>query len=332
MKKSEAVLAGYFGFDNLGDELLLLGTVSLFEQAGVSRSELIAASASPQKTAETYGLRTVDRWKVLSLFKALRGARRLVFAGGGIFQDRTSLRSVFYYAGLVALARLAGCRVWAIGQSVGPLEGGLARSLTRWALKRCSLLTVRDSESVEVCHQLGLACRLVPDLSLALTGLVSDEPSGGAMLLNVRPGHDDLAASAAAAAGQAAQQAGLPLIGVAMAPEDERALEQACLVADVQLAEVVQPSVDDPTGIFARAKAAFGMRLHFGALALLTGRDYQAVSYDPKVAGFVRQWGGAVWSGGPAKCVPWKNRPALSGAAETLRRVLQEALTKEAGR
>ncbi|HRX27120.1 MAG TPA: polysaccharide pyruvyl transferase family protein, partial [Aminivibrio sp.] len=121
-RRYRAVLCGYYGFGNLGDELLASALVEAFEKIGVPRDELAILSASPADTERSLSLRAVNRWKTTEVFRLLRESDTLLLGGGGLFQDVTSVRSSAYYWGMIRLASLAGALPWAVGQSVGPFR------------------------------------------------------------------------------------------------------------------------------------------------------------------------------------------------------------------
>ena len=142
-KAYDVVLSGYYGFGNLGDELICRALIDMAIKAGIDKSRLCVLSANPKETSEKFGVAAVDRWNLFEVFRALRQSRSLLLGGGGLFQDSTSLRSSLYYWGVVFLARMAGVRPWAFGQSVGPFRSKLAAKLARNALKHCSPRCVR---------------------------------------------------------------------------------------------------------------------------------------------------------------------------------------------
>jgi polysaccharide pyruvyl transferase CsaB len=138
------VLAGYYGFGNLGDEMLAELLVTRLPSV-----RWIVLSGDPRKTAGTLGCAAEDRWNFFRVAAALRKSRAIVLGGGELFQTRTSVRSLLYYVGLLFLARLSGCRVFAFGIALDP---GLPNFWTGWirrALGKHPALWVRDSASAQ---------------------------------------------------------------------------------------------------------------------------------------------------------------------------------------
>ena len=290
MKRYDVLAVGYYGFGNLGDELLASAVVKGLTGSGVPRERIALLSASPRETSKTLDVDAFDRWKLSSIVGAMKQSRSLLLGGGGLFQDSTSARSCVYYWGLVRLARLLGLNVWAVGQSIGPLRGGLAKSLARGAFASCVYRAVRDERSGNILSLWNMNSILIDDLVASLN-VTTKYTRGGTMLLNLRPGYDDLASSAAAAAMKRAEAEGMTVRGVAFSDEDAAELEKYSIAGILKLVQItVVKSLADYENVLRGACAAVGMRLHFTVLASLAGLPCAAVPYDPKVSAFCERW------------------------------------------
>lgn len=311
-------LCGYYGFGNLGDELLAEALLSALEREGVSRDEAVLLTANPG-AGRALGVQAVQRWSVRDVFGALRRSDTLLLGGGGLFQDSTSLRSCAYYWGVVRLARLAGAVPWCVGQSVGPFRTAVGRTLARKALADCAARGVRDDRSRALLAQWGLSSALSPDPVVSLPA--SGEHSGGegrTLLLNVRPWTDDLADRTAREASRFAEVRGLSVTGVALSDEDRRLMEDQIARGVLAAREVVLLDAESwrlrSEALFADAAAVVSMRYHFGLLALLARLPVCLSAYDPKVAELANEWGVPAWTGEGA--LPEPTRPA--GATDEL--------------
>jgi len=107
------VIAGYYGFGNLGDEAIRVALRQKFDKRGINTIWL---------TARPHARDEIDRKSMLRVYAALRASRALVLGGGGLLQNRTSNRSLLYYLGLIALARLARRPVFLIGQVAAAIK------------------------------------------------------------------------------------------------------------------------------------------------------------------------------------------------------------------
>lgn len=292
----DVTLCGYYGFGNLGDELLAEGLVSLLEKNGVARERVAILTASGRVPE---GIEIFDRWRPDRVLSALRSSRTLLLGGGGLFQDSTSRRSSLYYWGVTRMARSSGCIPWAFGQSVGPLTGRFASILARDALRLCSVRCVRDRGSMDLVSGWGLETEIAPDPVIALSAhFDSSVSSGKYLLLNVRPWRGGLPADTARAASLAAEALGVPILGVALSEDDVKVMEElreGGIFSPEDIAIV--RTLDDVRDVWRSGCCGVGMRLHFCVLSVLADIPCVAVPYDPKVAWFAGDWDLPVWNG-----------------------------------
>lgn len=145
------IISGYYGFGNLGDELILSVIIRELKKRGF---QITVLSKAPELTKSQYGVQAVHRMNLPDIFDAFAHADIFISGGGGLFQDATGLGSVLYYGGLIQLARFFELTVIFFAQGVGPLHGDFARFFTQKALERSALITVRDKESADLIQTL----------------------------------------------------------------------------------------------------------------------------------------------------------------------------------
>jgi polysaccharide pyruvyl transferase CsaB len=146
------VISGYYGFGNLGDELIL--TV-LTQQLRKRRNVRITVlSANPRYTADHYGVEAIKRTDPTSILKSFSTADLFISGGGGLFQDATGPMSVIYYGGLIMMARFFGIKTCFWSQGIGPLKRNFSQMMTKWALNACNTITVRDEASAQLVFDL----------------------------------------------------------------------------------------------------------------------------------------------------------------------------------
>ena len=286
MKKYRAAVLGYYGFGNLGDELLLSACLEMFRRCGVRREEVVVLTNSPCNEP------SVNRWHYGEVVRALRQSESLLLGGGGLFQDTTSVKSCVWYWGIVRLARLLGCKVWALGQSVGPLRTRAGRKFAGNALRACDVVHVRDEASLNLAESLGcrnvvLGSDLVMTLAAGAGGRVG--APAACTLVNLRPceGLDSFVRIIA-------PNLDGRVIGAALSDEDIPALRA------LGLREIVRVrSLGEASALWAGASRTIGMRLHFGVLSRIFGTPLALMPYDPKVSEF------AIQSGVPCITTEW---------------------------
>lgn len=309
-RKYDVLLAGYYGFGNLGDELLAEACLSLLERCGVSKERIAILSASPEETGKRLGVDAYDRWALCEVLVGMKNSNTMLFGGGGLFQDRTSLRSCFYYWSLVQMARIFSVKTWAVGQSLGPLNSAAGRYLAKKAFARFLYRNVRNRDSLGMLNNWGFFSTQSPDLVMSLK-VKRDFEMGERLLLNLRTGYDKISKQAVTSAVNTAEKNGFSIYGVALSDDDVKEFERYVSEGTLKLDQItVVRSLSQFEDVLNRSCCAIGMRLHFLILSLLAGLPMRGAPYDPKVASFCKEWdipvtgsAGAVFSSPPDECI-----------------------------
>ncbi|MCF7935263.1 MAG: polysaccharide pyruvyl transferase CsaB [Synergistales bacterium] len=324
----DVALCGYYGFGNLGDEVLAATLTGGLERLGIPRRRQCVLSADPGAISQRFGVAAVNRWRPREVWKALRSSRTLLLGGGGLLQDATSVRSCLYYWGVVRLARRAGCRPWVFGQSIGPLRSRLGRWLARGTLVSCSPRCVRDRPSLELLASMGMSGELAPDPAFLLGAMDRGEADRGNLLVNLRPWDGRYEALCADVVERYAKECGLSLVAVALSPEDAALMER--FADEGRLSVETIESVRGPeeiAGIWAMGDRAAGMRLHFVLFSVLCARPVTVLPYDPKVRALAGSCGIPLWEGRGALPNPQSASVDPQQAARQVERVLGQAWT-----
>lgn len=140
---SEAIIFGYFGYGNLGDETNLRELIATLRRK-FPKMKLTVMSATPEETSARFQVSTIYRFDVFKIGSAFRRADFLIGGGGSLFQDRTSFRSLLYYVSLLFMAKWSGLKILLYGQGFGPIRSCWGKDLARRALSACRVITVRD--------------------------------------------------------------------------------------------------------------------------------------------------------------------------------------------
>jgi polysaccharide pyruvyl transferase CsaB len=170
---TRVVLSGYYGFNNLGDELILRVLLNAL-QTGNCRPTVL--SLQPEATLSLHSqtgpfVKAVNRWQPFHVLRALWHSDSLVSGGGGLFQDSTGLGSALYYGGIILAAKLLGKKVGLVFQGLGPLRHPVSRWITGRALRAVDTVWLRDPDSIDLGETLapGVQAVLVPDSVWGLT-------------------------------------------------------------------------------------------------------------------------------------------------------------------
>ncbi|MEB3176447.1 MAG: polysaccharide pyruvyl transferase CsaB [Synechococcus sp.] len=289
----QPLLCGYYGEHNLGDDALLQ---ALLAQLPLGCDPCITA-ADQALVHQRFGVRSCDRRSLKAVLQALAQSDGLVFGGGSLLQDSTSLRSLLYYGALITAARLQRKPVLLWGQGLGPLRRRRSRALVRLLLPLVSAASWRDAASAELACALGRPRQ--PADGWGCDPVWSLEPQhwrglNGPIVLCWRPTallHSHqwellLKALDEVAASSAREVLWLPF----HQGQDVELFSQLCergLVPQRLQARSRQLQATTPEqamAVFSGAGLVLAMRLHALILGALSGAPVAALSYDPKVA------------------------------------------------
>ncbi len=307
-RRPRVLVSGYYGFQNAGDEAILYALIRGRESCrpGI---DITALSADPEHTAGAYGVRAVSRTDPRTVLGALRACDLFISGGGGLIQDVTSLASLQYYLGLIALARLLGRPVFIYAQGIGPLETRVGRFLTRAVLNRVQAVTVRDVQSRDLLWALGVRR---PPVEVTADPVLGLEPESGWRArgrellaaagvrdgrvagFSVRPwsGAGDYAGALARVADEL-EAAGYRTVFLPFHHPGDLAACRAVAARMEAPAVIVEERLDFAAllGLCTHLDLAVGMRLHFLVFSALAGVVPVGLPYDPKVRLFLDRLG-----------------------------------------
>lgn len=151
---SKIIISGYYGFENTGDEAILLGIISNIRAVN-KPVDICVLSRRPEITASRYGVRAINRNNFRAIIQEIKRCDLFLSGGGSLLQDITGWKSIPYYLGLVLIAQLMGKKTAFYAQGIGPVRGTLGRLLIKFVGNRTDLITVRDEASKELLVELG---------------------------------------------------------------------------------------------------------------------------------------------------------------------------------
>lgn len=324
----QVLIAGYYGFENLGDEAIRAAlSTALHERTDLQPIWL---------TARPRGAGEVNRALPIAVFRSLRRSSALFFGGGGLLQNRTSNRSLLYYLFLILLARALRRPVFLIGQGIGPITGRCARALTRSVLSSVCHIGCRDRQSLAFLRQIGVDGLLDGDLffltppwkwraegrreegiriALSLKGTGIDRERTIGRVVDLITGL------------QAAKEVSFTFLP--FFPAADRSLTEAIVQRSALPCRIVLPgTVEEASAEIARADLLISSRLHPLEFALRTGTPMLAITEDPKIERFVEEVQAHL---GP--CIPYTSFPSIADVRRLLvaspeRKALQSAYCK----
>ena len=306
MKK--LLLFGYFGHGNFGDDLLLWTACLRLGRLVEAGAVEITITADAEYGALPIPHGTVHRKDLRALAGAIKSADVVCAPGGGLFQDKTSLKSLLYYLNIVRLAKKYGKVVALPGQGIGPISSRIGGIALARAFRGLDYVSVRDSGSLAVLESLKSAenVRLTADLTFALgEALMPGEvrppkplqPDTVRILVCPKShGQFETQVSHLANALHAVKhQLDNSSVEVKVASlHAEQDAELARAIAASLGCELVELGTADPIAHlthFEWADTVLSYRLHGCIMAAQAKRPFVAVSYDPKVSAVASAFG-----------------------------------------
>jgi len=326
--KNIILIAGYYGFENVGDEAILSAILTDLRKQR-QNLEFIVISSNPEKTASLHHVRSVHWKDINALLGAARECDLVVLGGGGIFQDYWGVPAgiqltqfhwgISYYSSIGLLANLFKKPFMIYSVGVGPLITEEGKRWTRLTFELADAATVRDPESRALLTSLGVPAKQVqikPDPGLSLVPKAKaaaeifeaagvslrERPILGVCLRNWTEGEKSTAWKQELASAldrflekHNAQVVFIPFQVVEHELENDHAV--ALELIDMMnfkdrvhtISGTYSPEVT--AGLISRCRMLVGMRLHSLIFAASAGVPAMALAYDPKVYNFMKSLG-----------------------------------------
>ncbi len=314
-RRGGVLLCGYYGFGNMGDDLLLLSSAKRARQKK-SNIALCALTKGGARDSDKFSLRCASRKNIFSILREIKKADTVVFGGGTLLQNDTSARSLAYYLFILRCAKAFGKKTELWGNGIGDIKGRAFRRTVAKAIEACSYVGVRDKRSFSrVAELLSEFGRVAPPVVLErdlASGYLDGKYDTGEMLIRelglaesrrfavviVRGGEYERVVRALDAWLRSLRASAVKLVFVAMYPKQDiqmcRSMSEAhegVLAYPISLAELF--------GLIGRAYAVCSMRYHGLVLASDAGTPFFGFGSDDKIKSFCEENGGVYWTQGP---------------------------------
>ena len=282
-RKADVVLCGYYGFGNLGDELV---QASIRKKTGALRVKVIGAGGGGR----------VNRLDLPSICSAVRGCSVFVLGGGSLLQNATSRRSLRYYLALLKIADFFGRPTMLYANGIGPVMGERAENACRRALARVDVASTRDRASLEALEGLlppsarrYLSC----DPALCQLPRRTVKPRI-AVFVRGEDCHEPLARALGAALSRFGRKASeeYEVVFASMNQRrDERAARYLCGVMPFAARYRLFRDGSELCEFIAASELVVSSRLHALVVAASAGRPFVALRHDPKLGAFASECG-----------------------------------------
>jgi polysaccharide pyruvyl transferase CsaB len=307
------IISGYFGFDNCGDEAILLAMIQEFSRY-FPKEKIIVLSQNPRKTEKLYQINAIHRLNPFLIICRIMRSSIFISGGGGLLQDVSGKGySVFYYLSLLYLARLFNVPSVIYAQGVGPIEKSINRKLIKWALSKVNLIMVRDEQSKKLLQEIGIKNKSItvnadPSFLLKKKELselikikyrlnnqgVSDEKMKiGIVVRNCKEigqDYDNKIEQFAKISDHLIKEYRANLFFIPFQihtdlPFIEEIIKKMKFVSAECIEEELSP--DQMLSLYSKISLIIGMRFHSIVFATMMNKPFLAIDYDPKVKYFV---------------------------------------------
>ncbi len=307
-KTWDAVISGYYGYGNSGDEALLSAMVSHLKEK-FPGMRICVLSKDPAKTKAEHGVEAINRYNVYGIFKAIKNAGLFISGGGSLLQDVTSSRSLKYYLSLIHAAKKRNVPVMLYANGIGPITKEKNRKAVAKVLNGLSAITLREKASLLELESLGVntenamvtadpALSILPesDDCEKLLKKIGIEPGVGLFGISIRPwkGCDsEFYKKIASAIDQIATTYQLtPVFVPMMFPEDLEISKSVMEQLTVKSYVLSEPeTASEIIKLFRNMKFVLAERLHSLIYAADAFVPTVGLSYDMKVDAFMEYIG-----------------------------------------
>jgi polysaccharide pyruvyl transferase CsaB len=296
---NNAVMVGYYGYGNCGDDALL--EAILFElKDKLKVFSPVVLSKNPNETREIYGVKSINRFNLPKVIKALKNAKVFIAGGGSLIQDVTSTRSLLYYLFCLKAAKHYGLKTMLYGNGIGPVNKKKNRLKAARVLDSVDIITLRDQDSQRYLKELGVTkprVYVTGDPALALTNcntasadkiLLGHGVYGRFFAVSVRNIKADTLAFAehfAHMADYIAEKYSLIPVFVPMQRSKDKKISELIISKMANKAYFIDGDTDVSTimGIISRCEVIIAVRLHMLLFGASLGVPVFGINYDPKV-------------------------------------------------
>ncbi len=287
------VLAGYYGYGNGGDELILQSILNGFEK-NISDTEVVVLARYPMfnyvlgkhLTGRNIfnNAKFINRYDPFSIISNIASSDALVMGGGSLLQDVTGFFSIYYYFALMGMAKLMRKKLIIFNQGMGPIKNNVNRFIAKCIFMNTDLIIVRDDYSKKFIERITRKrCRVLigadPIFSKSVPDNISCRKIPGKIGFSIRNWKGYSVKKKFLEIGIKLKNAGWECHNFPFhIPEDE--------MGEGDIKNVSWSRPGELFKIMSGFDAVIGMRLHSLIIGVLLNIPMVGIGYDPKVKNF----------------------------------------------
>ena len=331
-KLYDAIISGYYGFSNIGDDALLMSIIKDLKEFKPD-IKLIILSKIPAGTTKDFNVKSISRVNLLRIYRTMKKSKAFIYGGGNLLQDNTSTRSLLFYLSSIWLAKKLNLKIMFYANGIGPLKKSLGRTLTKKVMNRVDVITLREKLSFAELKEMDIVrprIQLTADAALTvaegcpaegidipgLAGLPAGRPLLG-ISLRKYPGHEKFeheryeAVIARIADYMADTYGAFPVFIPMQYPDDLPVLRNAAAKMHSKNF-IVNEKLDvfQTYRLISKMHMVLGMRLHALVFSAVAAVPMVGLVYDPKICGFLNYINQP--SAGDVRCLKYENLEKLT--------------------
>ena len=179
------LIAGYYGYNNAGDEAILQGILTELRTLG-TELEFAVLSGNPERTQALHNVNAITWSDIPGMVHAVKESSLVIVGGGGLIQDCWGVDESSFltqrqggmseFGAPILLAKLFGIPSMFYAVGVGPLTSPEGKLAAKLLFETADRATVRVGGSKELLKEIGVKIRrisVVPDPAfIAHTGVM----------------------------------------------------------------------------------------------------------------------------------------------------------------
>lgn len=305
----DAMISGYYGFHNSGDDSILSAIISNLRKKCPNIS-ITVLSKNPQETARIHDVNAIDRFNIFSIMAALKKTKLLISGGGSLLQDVTSSASLYYYLTVMRLARLCGAKVMLYANGIGPITKKRNIRCVKRVVGKTDLITLREKNSrdelqsilegnvpvfvtADPVYALENGDDRSVEQAIARAGISEKEEFFVIAIREWKYSDKEIETKIAEFADAVSRKFGIVPLIVPMQDIYDKAISQRIADKINCKSGLLEGGLSPKTmiGVVGRAEFVLGMRLHTLIYAVKNAVPAIALEYDPKVAAVMESAG-----------------------------------------
>lgn len=179
-----ALLLGYYGAHNLGDDMMLHSLLPWLKKRQIN---VTVISENPAETTRRFNVNSIrnapilgewgwyEYWfrnkHALHLIRAIRGSDALIVGGGDLIRDDQGWRTFLYTIEKLIFAVLFKRSIYIVNIGISSPKTWYGNCVLKKLLLKCTQIIARDKRTYDVCIKLGCQkekLHLLPDIALTI--------------------------------------------------------------------------------------------------------------------------------------------------------------------